>query len=263
MSLVSPCEYSSGWSGEGLGARETSQLGTWLVGSGFGCGNCGWRKSSQLTQSITLYMQMRMWMWMWWRTHSWTWREGCNSGTSWCGVMHGDVVLWTCGLQCAWWRRVGRHWRHSPWRERCNWVGGTGGDVNWGGNGREREKVFACFEGKCHFSPSRKDQLWLLSRLSWYMKASWCYRVFSLRWKMPTKRNVQSSFLVQLSSWIVSANLYVSQQKTTGTLWCFAIIATRAVPARENTAPFECREWAPTKTVDTSVMTDPMDGRRR
>lgn len=57
--------------------------------------------------------------------------------------------------------------------------------------------------------------------------------------------------------------MYVSQHTTTGTECCFAIIATSAVPALEKTAPFEWRECAPTRTVDTSVMMDPSAGSRR
>lgn len=72
-----------------------------------------------------------------------------------------------------------------------------------------------------------------------------------------------SSFFVKLSNCTVSDILYVSQQTTTGMECCFAIIETRAVPAREYTAPFECREWAPMKTVETSAMTEPIAGRRR
>lgn len=53
---------------------------------------------------------------------------------------------------------------------------------------------------------------------------------------------VPSSFFVKLSSCTVSEILYVSQQTTTGTECCFAIIETRAVPARECTAPLEWRE---------------------
>jgi len=53
---------------------------------------------------------------------------------------------------------------------------------------------------------------------------------------------VPSSFFVKLSSCTVSEILYVSQQTTTGIECCFAIIETRAVPARECTAPFEWRE---------------------
>ena len=74
---------------------------------------------------------------------------------------------------------------------------------------------------------------------------------------------VPSSFFVKLSSCTVSEILYVSQQTTTGTECCFAIIETRAVPARECTAPFEWREWAPMKTIETSAITEPMAGRRR
>ena len=75
--------------------------------------------------------------------------------------------------------------------------------------------------------------------------------------------NLPSSFLVKLSSCTPSENLYVSQQTITGTECCFACIATSAVPARENTAPFEWSECAPTKTVDTSVMIALSAGRRR
>lgn len=39
-------------------------------------------------------------------------------------------------------------------------------------------------------------------------------------------------------------------------------MATRAVPAREYTAPFVCIECAPTKTVETSEMTEPRAGSR-
>ena len=44
---------------------------------------------------------------------------------------------------------------------------------------------------------------------------------------------------------------------------CFAIIATSAVPALEYTAPFVWMECAPTITAETSVMTEPTEGRRR
>ena len=44
---------------------------------------------------------------------------------------------------------------------------------------------------------------------------------------------IPSSFFVKLSSCTVSEILYVSQQTTTGIEYCFAIIETRAVPARE------------------------------
>ena len=54
-----------------------------------------------------------------------------------------------------------------------------------------------------------------------------------------TVDDVPSSFLVKLSSWTVSEYLYVSQHTTTGTECCLAIIATKAVPALEYTAPFE------------------------
>ena len=40
-------------------------------------------------------------------------------------------------------------------------------------------------------------------------------------------------------------------------------MATRAVPAREYKAPLECIECAPTKTVETSLMTDPNAGSKR
>ncbi len=72
-----------------------------------------------------------------------------------------------------------------------------------------------------------------------------------------------SSFFVKLSSWMFSENLYVSQQTTTGTECRFAIMATSAVPAREYTAPFVCIECAPTRTVDTSLITEPRAGSRR
>lgn len=78
-----------------------------------------------------------------------------------------------------------------------------------------------------------------------------------------SRKYTPSSFLVKLSNWTPSEYLYVSQQTTTGTECCFAIMATSAVPARENTAPFECRECAPTKTVETSVMTEPIAGSKR
>lgn len=53
------------------------------------------------------------------------------------------------------------------------------------------------------------------------------------------RNRIPSSFFVKLSNWTVSEILYVSQQTTTGIECCFAIIETRAVPARECTAPFE------------------------
>ena len=72
-----------------------------------------------------------------------------------------------------------------------------------------------------------------------------------------------SSFLVKLSSWTPSEYLYVSQHTTTGTECCFAIMATRAVPARLYRAPLEWSEWAPIKTLETSLITEPIAGRRR
>ena len=72
-----------------------------------------------------------------------------------------------------------------------------------------------------------------------------------------------SSFFVKLSNRTPSENLYVSQQTTTGTECCFAIIATSAVPAREKTAPFEWMECAPTKTIETSDMTALRAGKKR
>ena len=42
----------------------------------------------------------------------------------------------------------------------------------------------------------------------------------------------------------------------------FAIIAIRAVPARENTAPFACTECAPMRTLLMDVMIEPIAGRR-
>jgi hypothetical protein len=42
-----------------------------------------------------------------------------------------------------------------------------------------------------------------------------------------------SSFFVKPSKGTPLENLYVSQQASTGTERCFAIIATNAVPARE------------------------------
>lgn len=75
--------------------------------------------------------------------------------------------------------------------------------------------------------------------------------------------DIPNSFLVKLSNCTPSENLYVSQHTTTGTECRFAIIATKAVPALENTAPLECRECAPTRTVDTSLIIEPSAGRRR
>ena len=72
-----------------------------------------------------------------------------------------------------------------------------------------------------------------------------------------------SSFLVKLSSCTPSEYLYVSQHTTTGTECCRAIMATRAVPALEKTEPFEWIEWAPTRTIETSLMTEPRAGKRR
>ena len=47
---------------------------------------------------------------------------------------------------------------------------------------------------------------------------------------------IPNSFFVKLSNCRPSDNLYVSQHTSMGTECCFAIIATNAVPARENTA---------------------------
>lgn len=77
------------------------------------------------------------------------------------------------------------------------------------------------------------------------------------------RSDTPSSFLVKLSNCTPSENLYVSQHTTTGTECRFAIMATKAVPARENTEPLECIECAPTRTVDTSLMTEPRAGKRR
>jgi len=51
-----------------------------------------------------------------------------------------------------------------------------------------------------------------------------------------------NSFLPNPSNITPSLNLYVSQHTTTGTELPLAIIATKAVPAREYTAPLELRE---------------------
>lgn len=75
------------------------------------------------------------------------------------------------------------------------------------------------------------------------------------------KRHKPSSFLVKLSKLTPSLNLYVSQQTKTGTPRDRAIIATRAVPARENSAPFEWSAWAPSKTVVTEERIDGRAGR--
>lgn len=65
------------------------------------------------------------------------------------------------------------------------------------------------------------------------------------------------------SSCTAGVYLYVSQQIRNGIACVLAIVATIAVPARDETAPFACSEWAPTKTFDTCDMTDPRAGRRQ
>lgn len=93
-------------------------------------------------------------------------------------------------------------------------------------------------------------------------QGSWTKRIESCN-KNIWKKRLPSSFFPKPSNCTPSLNLYVSQHTTTGTPCCFAIIATKAVPALENTAPLECKECAPRKTVVTSVMTEGRAGRRR
>lgn len=66
-----------------------------------------------------------------------------------------------------------------------------------------------------------------------------------------------------LSSIILSLNLYVSQQHSTGTPASFAIMDTVAVPAREYIAPLDKSEWVPSKRRETVGKTAPRAGRRR
>jgi len=53
--------------------------------------------------------------------------------------------------------------------------------------------------------------------------------------------------------------LYVSQQQTTGLPAAFDIIATVALPARENIAPFDIIAAAPSSVRDTLERTDPTE----
>lgn len=65
------------------------------------------------------------------------------------------------------------------------------------------------------------------------------------------------------SSCTAGVYLYVSQQIRNGMPCVLAIVATIAVPAREDTAPLACSECAPTKTFETWLMTDPNAGSRQ
>lgn len=68
---------------------------------------------------------------------------------------------------------------------------------------------------------------------------AWAEALDRVYLRIQSKAIIPSSFFVKLSNCTPSLNLYVSQQTTTGTECCFAIMATSAVPAREYTAPFE------------------------
>jgi len=59
-----------------------------------------------------------------------------------------------------------------------------------------------------------------------------------------------------------SENLYVSQQHTTGTPFSLSIMATMAVPARENMLPFERRACVPRRHSETRGRTSDRAGRR-
>lgn len=61
---------------------------------------------------------------------------------------------------------------------------------------------------------------------------------------------------------ILSENLYVSQQHTTGTPFSLNIMATIAVPALENIEPFDKREWVPRKQRETRGRMREREGRR-
>lgn len=71
-----------------------------------------------------------------------------------------------------------------------------------------------------------------------------------------------SSFPTMLSNMIRSLNLYVSQQQTTGTPAPFDIIATVALPALENIAPFDNMAAAPRSVSETPDRTEPIEDSR-
>jgi hypothetical protein len=74
--------------------------------------------------------------------------------------------------------------------------------------------------------------------------------------------NSPISFPTMESSIIRSENLYVSQQQTTGTPFSLSIMATMAVPARENMEPLERRAWVPRRQRDTLGRIRDSEGRR-
>lgn len=70
------------------------------------------------------------------------------------------------------------------------------------------------------------------------------------------------SLLTMLSSMILSVNLYVSQQHTTGTPCPLAIIATMAVPARAYMAPLLRSACVPRRSRSMVGRTEDMAERR-